>query len=69
MFRQVVLVNHDEDPNLLALDEAAVDAIANSIASHRSDGQRAGIQVNLAKQHVQPLRLNQFPTSISRQCK
>lgn len=42
---QVVLVNHDEDPNLLALDDAAVDAIANSIARHSSDGQRAGIQV------------------------
>lgn len=38
-------MNHDEDPNLLALDDAAVDAIANSIASHSSDGQRAGIQV------------------------
>lgn len=42
---QVVLVNHDDDPNLLALDEAAVEAIANSIASNRVDGQRVGIQV------------------------
>ena len=42
---QVVLVNHDNDPELLALDEAAVEAIANSIANYRGEGQRIGIQV------------------------
>ena len=42
---QVVLVNHDNDPNLLALDEAAVEAIANSIASYGGNGQRVAVQV------------------------
>ena len=42
---QVVLVDYDKDPKLLALVDAAAEAIAS--VSHRDDGQRVGIQVHI----------------------